>query len=268
MQIETKAVSVDFKASNDGATIEGMAAVFNNIDSGRDIIHPNAFDRTREKFLDRGFLALFHDWERPIGKPTDATVTGAGLFVGGRISDTPDGKMARTLAVDRVIQGLSIGYTVPKGGAEVLEREQDVEDYWRDIRWNPTPDDLMAKRGGHVRLLKTLDLYEVSPVPVPMNGLAYITMAKAMKSLPAGLTFEAHSESVLAAVEEFKARAAELAELRAKDGRTLSAARIAQLKRLRDDLDALLSIAPARDPAEELYAQFQRTTARLFGVPV
>lgn len=272
---EVKSLPFEIKElADDGSTFSGLAACFNNIDQGRDIIHPKAFDRAIGPFLGKGCICFNHDWNRPIGKPLDAKITERGLYIKARISDTQDGRDTRTLMKDGVIQGLSIGYGVARGGAQFLEKGSDVEEYWRSIRYNPTEDDWQAKgdQDEPVRLLKEIfPLYETSPVPFPMNTSAGIDHVKS--GARAALPFDEHSEAVLAAVEEFKARAEALREMRARNGQRLNPLRLAHLKRLADDLAALHALAaeePAVDDAEvlRLLTDFEQITARLVGVAV
>jgi HK97 family phage prohead protease len=266
-QLERKSLPFELKAA-DGGSFEGYAACFGNIDAGGDIIDPGAFTDTLDYFLPKGIIALYHDWERPIGKPTKATADARGLFIGAKLSDVPDAEVARTLMKDGVIQSLSIGYRTQK--RQWIEQSTDVEEYWRSIRYNPTEDDLQAlKQGWGVRVLLKVKLYETSTVPFPMNDQCDITAAKGL--LPAGMTFDAHSDAVLATCEEFLARAKDLAHLRQTDGRGLSPERRSQIKAMRDRFDALLQEAePKADAAaiDQLYLQFLETEARLKGVAV
>mgnify|MGYP001595229541 CR=1 FL=1 len=273
MARETKDGLMDFelKESDGGAFISGYASTFNTIDGGRDIVHPRFFDRVIDRFRDEGAWCLFHDFKMPIGRPVEVRADSVGLFSKAAISDVPNGQIARTLARDKVLQRLSFSYEV--GVADRLEKERDIEDYWREIGYNPTDQDLMAKRGGHVRLLQQAkELYEISPVTVAMNRAAVITAAKAvdLTSPPDGLTMDDHSQAVLAAVDEWKLRVADVARLRAEEGRTLSAERKSQIERLRDDLNELLRLAqdvkPEPDEFQELYVQYLATEARLRGV--
>lgn len=80
----------------------------------------------------------------------------------------------------------------------------------------------------------TATLGEAKPV---VRRVQYIP-ADGMRSL-AGRTLEAHSEAVLAAVEELTARVQSVKALREVDGRTISEASRARCAELRDRLDAL-----------------------------
>lgn len=97
------------------------------------------------------------------------------------------------------------------------------------------------------------------------------------KSHQPGLTFAGEADAALAAVAAFAERAQALAAMRAKDGRTLSAATVerlqthsAALRAVAGDLDALVSAATPPKAADTLAAVLEAETilARLSGVAV
>lgn len=132
----------------DGA-IEGLAAAYNNVDLGGDVILPGAFDKTIKgrKALP---MLLYHDTRRPVGVWTSFEDSARGLKLKGRITTaTADGSEALALARDGALAGLSIGYRAVK------ERYTDT-----------------------ARELVELALLETSLVAVPMNDRAQITKVK------------------------------------------------------------------------------------------
>jgi phage head maturation protease len=92
-----------------------------------------------------------HDAVQTIGVWASLREDDHGLAVSGRISDTAQGRDVRTLAKDGAVTGLSIGF---------IAQDFDIE-----------PDG--------VRVLKQIDLHEVSVVTFPMNELARVQSVKA-----------------------------------------------------------------------------------------
>ena len=99
-----------------------------------------------------------------------------------------------------------------------------------------------TRDGERVRVLKRLKVHEISPV-VRGAGLGTATLALKMAALKtgalgAGRPFREQIAAVTAAVGEVAARAAQVAALRAEDGREISAERRKQLDQLEAELEA------------------------------
>ena len=94
-----------------------------------------------------------------------------------------------------------------------------------------------TRDGERVRILKRLKLHEISPVVVGA-GVGTATLALKTGALGAGRPFREQIAAVKAAVEEVAARAAQVAALRAPEGRTISAERREQLADLAAELEA------------------------------
>lgn len=136
---------------------EGHGAVFGNVDLGGDVILPGAFKRTLAQHKSNGSLpAMFwmHDQTRIPGKWLDVNEDDKGLPVKGELAPTDLGKEVHTLLKMDAVSGLSIGYI-------------------------PTEVDY-ASDG--VRLLKEVELLEVSIVSIPMNPKAQIAHVKSRLS--------------------------------------------------------------------------------------
>lgn len=178
MDLQFKSVPFDIKtSSSDGSTGEGLASVFYNCDSYREIVDDGAFDEDLPAFLADGFVGgINHNWDCPIGTPTTAKTDKTGLRVGWKLSDTMHGRDCMVLMKDRVIKKLSIGYQTL--GREILETFDDVMTYWKGKGYTPNAQDISRAQAGAV-LLTRLKLYEFSPVSVPANDLAAITAVKA-----------------------------------------------------------------------------------------
>ena len=132
----------------------GYAAVFENIDSGGDVIEPGAFTKTLAEGWERvKILALHNDGCLPIGRPLELKEDANGLFISARISDTTLGRDVKVLLRDNVLNELSIGY------------DPIIYDY----------DD------AGIRHLREVKLWEVSVVTWAMNQEAAITDYKSIK---------------------------------------------------------------------------------------
>jgi uncharacterized protein len=236
-QLERKAISVSLKADSlKEGEFAGYGAAFSNLDRVGDIIAPGAFKDGLQEFLANGFIAWQHDWATPIGKALEAHEDENGLFIKAKISDTAQGKDALTLLRDGVIKKLSIGYRIKD--AEFFDSLDELAAYARNNSIPLKLDNLEGVMGG-VRLLKQIDLYEISLVTVPANPAASVTAVKELDAFMndesrAGLPFAKHSELVRAAVEEFAHRASEITELRRKEGRVLSNANRQKLQSVVD----------------------------------
>lgn len=141
---------IEVKEDAEPRTIEGWASTFGNRDSYNDIILPGAF---AESIKGRKPKMLWqHDSDELIGVWDVATETAQGLYVKGRLADTPRGNEAYTLAKMGALDAMSIGYST-------IEAEYDHQ--------------------SGVRTLKKVDLWEVSLVTFPANDKACVTLVKA-----------------------------------------------------------------------------------------
>ena len=137
------------------------------------------------------------------------------------------------------------------------------------------------ENGRRITRLKSLDVFELSPVLI---GAGIGTRTVDIKGFDdegplAGLPFADHLDRVLIEVDGIVSRSKSLRDLRAKDGRELSAANRARLERLRDsiraieetkaELEELLErTGTVEDPdakalGSRLFLEFQQTIADL-----
>jgi len=118
-----------------------------------------------------------------------------------------------------------------------------------------------------VRLIKTAEVFEVSPVLV---GAGVGTYTEAIKGHTA---YADEGETVLATVADFIGRSRSLADLRRKEGRVLSDANRKRLSSLLESLQAvgadIEDLLSATDPApkgvdvERLFIEFQQIRTEL-----
>lgn len=155
MKHEVKTMQFKVDAYNEEEGIfSGYGAVFDNVDSGGDIIEPGAFTKTLAEGWERvKILALHNDCWLPIGRPIELREDANGLFLSAKISDTSMGRDIKVLLRDGVLNELSIGY------------DPIVFDY----------------DGDGIRHLREVKLWEVSVVTWAMNPEAVITGYKSMQ---------------------------------------------------------------------------------------
>jgi HK97 family phage prohead protease len=148
--IERMTFAAEVKADTGAeGVVEGYASVFNVQDRGGDIVTPGAFAASLTK--GRPLMFFGHDPDRVLGVWDEVAEDDRGLRARGRIN--MEKQLGRDVMSDirmGALRGLSIGYRV-----------QD-----REIR-------------GATRLLKQVDLVEISAVALPMNGDALIDAVKA-----------------------------------------------------------------------------------------
>jgi HK97 family phage prohead protease len=149
---------------------EAYASTFGNMDLGRDIILPGAFEKSIRQKGARGIRLLWqHTRDRPIGSLTQIHEDSKGLFVRGSLAldesptlpgipAVPKAHEAYVLMKRKDLGGMSIGFSIPEKGAEIDDRKK-------------------------VRYLKEINLWEVSPVTFPMNPKARIGRVKELKTM-------------------------------------------------------------------------------------
>jgi HK97 family phage prohead protease len=154
----TMQTSVSFELKSIGPReFEGYGAVFGNVDHGGDIVLPGAFAKTLQRHKADGTMPLMFWMHQPDQVPgvwLDMAEDRKGLHVKGEILDTALGRDVHTLLQKKAVRGLSIGY-----------RPTDTD-------YDPDGN----------RLLKQVEVAEVSIVSMAMNPLARVEAAKARLS--------------------------------------------------------------------------------------
>jgi HK97 family phage prohead protease len=148
--MERKALDFEVKAEGAEGEFTGYGSVFDVVDSQGDSIAKGAFTQSLMARMPK--MLWQHDMADPIGRWTEAREDSKGLYLRGKLTlGTRRGAEAHALMKDGALDGLSIGYRVPAGG---------------------------ASRDGNVRMLKQLDLWEVSIVTIPANASAMVDAVK------------------------------------------------------------------------------------------
>lgn len=147
--MEYKALKFEVKAEEEN-TFSGFAST-PDLDQGGDIVAKGAFSRTIAQRGGKLKMLWNHKSDAmPIGKYTKVEEREGGLYVEGKLSDTTAGRDVMTLLRDGAIDSMSIGF-IPK-----------------EAEYNENG----------VRVIKDLDLLEVSLVNFPMNEMAVVTSVK------------------------------------------------------------------------------------------
>lgn len=150
----------EFKFSDlneDEGTFSGIGNKTNFKDYADDIVEKGAFKKSLTK--KKPLLLWQHDMSSPIGLFTDIKETDEGLVVKGKllINDIQKAKEAHALIKAGAISGLSIGFSIPSGGAEM--------------------------KSDGTRIIKEVDLHEVSIVSAPCNALSTISSVKSVTDM-------------------------------------------------------------------------------------
>lgn len=138
---------------------EGLASTFGNVDLVNDIVLRGAF---KDSLVEKTPVILWqHKSDSPLGMPEEIRETEQGLFLKAKLPK------ADTFVAGRVIPQIKVGsISTMSIGFRIVEREFNDEG---------------------IRLLKKVDLLEVSLVTFPANELAKVTGFKAVtpfKNLP------------------------------------------------------------------------------------
>lgn len=151
--MKTKDFALQVKDVSDEGTFTGYGSIFGNVDSYGEKVVAGAFGESLARHRQEGSKPLMlwqHNPDQPIGVWEDLAEDGKGLKGTGRfVMETARGREVHALLKAGAIRGLSIGY-----------REVEVE-----------PD-------GNIRVLKKLDLMEISVVSFPANRRARVESVK------------------------------------------------------------------------------------------
>ena len=207
-------------------------SVFNVVDHANERVMPGAFKASLARRMPKGVWA--HDWQTPVAKTLEARETDEGLVIDAVFNlDTQRGREAFSDIKFGIIDEFSIGYRVVKDSFDSEQKD--------------------------IRQLDELELYEWSPVLVGMNPATELLTIKS--DVPA--TLDSQVASVLACANQLANRFEALHELRAKDGRHLSAAKWEQIGACRDVFGRLFSLSQPKaaddGEARRLLAEFLKT---------
>lgn len=138
--------------------VTGYASVTGVIDRVGDVVLPGAF-LGLERLVRDGFVAVGHEWTRlPVGWIVAAVEDARGLKVTLAFHETEEGRTAEQMVRERIAAGKTVGLSI---GYVVRESARGTWD------------------GERVRLLRRIEVREVSLVGVPANPAAVVTQYEA-----------------------------------------------------------------------------------------
>lgn len=150
-----KAYHDDDEEDKNYGTFEGYGSVFGNKDLGNDVIEAGAFAKSLKRRKPQNVKLLYqHKSDMPIGVFDEIKEDAHGLVVKGRLAlKTQAGAEAYELLKMGALDGLSIGFRV-------------------------NPKEVSYDKRGNKRIIKEVDLMEVSLVTFPMNPQATVRSVK------------------------------------------------------------------------------------------
>lgn len=224
--------------------LKAAFSVFDEIDSDGDIVRASAF--TDGQVVP---MVWAHDWAKPIGKGVVRVEGKHAVFDGEFNLKTAAGRDAyESVKFASDIQEYSWGFQILQSGK--------------------------TRHGGKdAREITKATVFEVSPVLVGANRNTRTLAIKGQERM------DEQEGRVLADLDEYMARVKSLADLRAKEGRSLSTARRSRLEAMLSslsehmtDLQAMLEETTPRDPEKAapaaVFAEFLANEARALGVEV
>ena len=145
----------DEEESKEYGLFEGYGSVFGNKDLGNDVIEKGAFTKSIKRRTNKGVKLLYqHKSDMPIGVFDEIREDDHGLVVKGRLAlKTQAGAEAYELLKMGALDGLSIGFRV-------------------------NPSEVSYDKRNNKRMIKEVDLMEVSLVTFPMNPQATVRSVK------------------------------------------------------------------------------------------
>lgn len=151
---------IEIKETKEDGSFTGYAAVFNNVDLGRDVLLPGAFKSMKTTRDGMVRIAMHHNLKELAGK-AKCTQDAHGLRVEGQLTlGVSYVRDAYELMKAGVLDGLSVGFDILEGGATYEERD-----------------------GKYVREIGAAELWEFSLVPFGMNPEALIDSVKAATNI-------------------------------------------------------------------------------------
>lgn len=160
---------LEIKEASDNGTFKGYGSVFGVRDSDSDILVKGAFHKSLSAWSEKGKnppMLWQHSQKDPIGYYSVMREDDGGLYVEGNILlDVQKGKEAYALLKNGVVTGLSIGFM--------------TKDSEYDSRTK-------------ARMIKEVELFEVSLVTMPANDAARVSFVKAADGIASPRDLEAY----------------------------------------------------------------------------
>ena len=235
--LEKKTLSnVEFKVDGDEAgTVEAVFSVFNVRDYDGDVVKSGAIPNDTKVTV-----AWAHDWSKPVGKGTVTVDDNKAVFKGKFFTDTESGNEAY-----KIVKNMGADQEWSWGFKALETLDGNPENY----------------EGLKTREITKVDIFEVSPV---LRGANAHTETLAVKSRQQ--SFADQCKSTLDVVSSLVERAKSLADLRAKDNRTIGEASNEALLDIVDELQKCIDSinAVAKSDNTDEYGQVLRQVAGRF----
>jgi len=248
MQLQTYHFQIAVKEVKDlgqgGVEIEGYAST-PDLDRYKDIVEPAAFSNALTMFMKNPSLLRSHDPDRPVGKITEARVTDKGLWVKAIVTEE---ETKQDVLEDR-FRAFSIGY-IPLMSA-LQHEDGSAFNAETDSPWD----------ADMVRVIKKLDLVEISIVSTPANGNALFTIASSVKQffnqlVTKSMNIKKDADEVLETPEEKEQREAAVAEAEKNKEEKPEAEKtpeeIAAAEQIKNDEEAAKNIPEGEESEEEI----------------
>ena len=155
VEVKSELKAYDDNSNEEYGMFEGYGSVFGNKDLGNDVIEKGAFTKSIKRRTNKGVKLLYqHKSDMPIGVFDEIKEDDHGLVVKGRLAlKTQAGAEAYELLKMGALDGLSIGFKI-------------------------NPSEVSYDRRSNKRIIKEVDLMEVSLVTFPMNPQATVRSVK------------------------------------------------------------------------------------------
>lgn len=215
MSIERKSYPIAGLKTDETGVIEAIVSVFNNVDSGKEIVRPGFFKKSIDRKLPKGVWA--HDWRQPIAKTLEAREIMAGdpalpphlkdlggTYIKGQFNlETQRGREAYSDIKFGIVDEFSIGYSVTKDNKDEKTGARElIEGDWKE--W--------------------------SPVLVGMNDQTHLISIKGDTESGSFGSFEV----VESAIENFAQKMRSYHDIRTKEGRMLSSSNRSKVQMVMD----------------------------------
>ena len=156
-------VKMDGNANDQVGTFEGYGSVFENVDLGGDVVVRGAFKASLDRWSKKGEMpAMFgyHRFDNPVGDWLQISEDDYGLKVRGRLWVYGDTRIEEAVKCYNVVKG-----TGPRG---------------LSIGYRAIEEEIQDTATGRFRLLKEIELFEISVVGFAMNPKASVTSVKSL----------------------------------------------------------------------------------------
>lgn len=172
--MKRKAFAFETKEVTPKGELIGHASVFDTVDYYRDVVRKGAFVDSIAAWKKKGKLPPLlwqHQADAPIGPHLDMYEDEKGLYVHAQllVDDVEKAREARALVNAGVINGFSIGFDIPDGGAE-YDAKHNVFNLTRVELWENSLVTFPANQDAQVEEVKSVLASGKLPAPSDFEG--------------------------------------------------------------------------------------------------